>query len=79
MTEEELQFPEWQRPLQDVILEFDRERMLKKIQDVEALIFDRLRQISVTNDGRVEHDALNDALSVLLILKRERLGFPDWQ
>ena len=79
MTEEELQFPEWQRPLQDVILEFDRERMLKKIQDVEALIFDRLRQISVTNDGRVEHDALNDALSVLRILKRERLGFPDWQ
>ena len=79
MTEEELQFPEWQRPLQGVILEFDRERMLKKIQDVEALIFDRLRQISVTNDGRVEHDALNDALSVLLILKRERLGFPDWQ
>ena len=79
MTEEELQFPEWQRPLQDVILEFDCERMLKKIQDVEALIFDRLRQISVTNDGRVEHDALNDALSVLRILKRERLGFPDWQ
>ena len=79
MTEEELQFPEWQRPLQDVILEFDRERILKKIQDVEGLIFDRLRQISVTNDGRVEHDALNDALSVLRILKRERLGFPDWQ
>jgi hypothetical protein len=79
MTEEELQFPEWQRPLQDVILEFDRERMLKKIQDVEGLIFDRLRQIPVTNDGRVEHDALNDALSVLRILKRERLGFPDWQ
>jgi hypothetical protein len=79
MTEEELQFPEWQRPLQDVILEFDRERMLKKVQDVEAVIFDRLRQISVTNDGRVEHDALNDALSVLRILKRERLGFPDWK
>ncbi len=79
MSEEKLQFPEWQGPLQDVILEFDRERMLKKVQDVEALIFDRLRQISVATDGRVEHDALNDALSVLRILKRERLGYPDWK
>ena len=77
MSEEELKFPEWQGPLQDVILEFDRERMLKKVQDVEALIFDRLRQISVATDGRVEHDALNDALSVLRILKRERLGYPN--
>ncbi len=41
MREEELQFPEWQGPLQDVILEFDRERMLKKMQDVEALIFEQ--------------------------------------
>jgi hypothetical protein len=79
MSEEELQFPEWQGPLQDVILEFDRERMLKKIEDVEVLIFDRLRQLSVSSDSRVEHDALNDALSVLRILKRERLGFPDWK
>ena len=79
MREEELQFPEWQGPLQDVILEFDREKMLKKMQDVEALIFERLRQLSVSSDGRVEHDALNDALSVLRILKRERLGSPDWK
>jgi len=79
MSQDELQFPEWQGPLQDVILEFDRERMLKKMQDVEALIFERLRQLSVSSDGRVEHDALNDALSVLRILKRERLGYSDWK
>ena len=79
MSDEELQFPAWQGPLQDVILEFDRERMRKKIQDVEALIFERLRQLSVSSDGRVEHDALNDALSVLRILKRDRLGYSDWK
>jgi hypothetical protein len=79
MSEKTLQFPEWQGPVQDAILEFDRERMLKKIQDVEALIFERLRQLSVSSDGRAEHDALNDALSVLRILKRERLGHPDWK
>ena len=79
MSEEELQFPEWQRPLQDLILEFDREAMLAKVQNVEALIFDRLRQLSASSDGRVEHDALHDALAVLRILKRDRLRFPDWK
>jgi hypothetical protein len=79
VSDEELKFPDWQVPLQQVILEFDRERMLEKVQEVEALIFDRLRQLSVSSDGRTEHDALNDALSVLRILKRERLGFPDWK
>jgi len=33
----------------------------------------------VSSDGRVEHEALNDALSVLRILPRERLGYPDWK
>jgi hypothetical protein len=79
MSEEELQFPEWQRPLQDLILEFDREAMLAKVRNVEALISDRLRELSASSDGRVEHDALHDALSVLRILKRDRLGFPDWK
>jgi len=80
MSDEELKFPEWQGPLRDAILEFDRERMAEKIQNVEALIFERLRQVSASRDGgRVEYEALNDALSVLRILKRDRLGFPDWK
>jgi hypothetical protein len=79
MSEEQLQFSEWQGPLQDLILEFDRETMLAKVQEVEALIFERLRQLSASSDGRVEHEALHDALNVLRILKRDRLGFPDWK
>jgi inhibitor of KinA sporulation pathway (predicted exonuclease) len=79
MSEEQLRFPEWQGPLQDLILEFDRETMLAKVQEVEALIFERLRQLSASSDGRVEHEALHDALNVLRILKRDRLGFPDWK
>ena len=79
MSEEQLQFPEWQGPLQDLILEFDRETMLAKVQEVEALIFERLRLLSASSDGRVEHEALHDALNVLRILKRDRLGFPDWK
>ena len=77
MSERELKFPEWQGPLQDLILEFDRDRMLEKTQEVEALILERLRQLSVSSEGRVELDALVDALSMLRILKRGRLGFPN--
>lgn len=79
VSDEELKFPEWQVPLQEVILEFDRERMREKIQKVETMIFDRRRQLSLASDGCAEHAALNDALSVLRILKRERLGSMDWK
>jgi hypothetical protein len=34
MGEEELKFPEWQKPLQDLFLERDRERLLEKIRAV---------------------------------------------
>jgi hypothetical protein len=51
--------------------------MLGKMQRVEALIFARLRRVSADGDGRVEQEALNDALHVLRILKRDRRGFPD--
>lgn len=33
-----LKFPEWQAPLQDLILEFDRETMLRKMPEVETRI-----------------------------------------
>ena len=79
MSDEKLKFPEWQTPLQEVILEFDREKLPEKIQKVETLIFERLRQLNTQNDGRVELEALNDALSILRIIKRDKLNFPDWK
>ena len=36
MSEEELKYPEWQKPLQDLILEFDRKRLLEKVKKPEA-------------------------------------------
>jgi hypothetical protein len=77
MSDGKLQFPEWQAPPQEVILEFDREKMLKKIEGVESTIFERIRELSVGSDGRVELEALNDALSILRILNRDGLGITD--
>jgi cell division FtsZ-interacting protein ZapD len=75
----DLQYPEWQTPLQDVILEFDLKELLRKIQRVETLIFERLQQLRLSQDGAQERVAINEALDVLRTIKRERLQFPDWK
>ena len=43
MSEEQLKFPRWQAPLQELIIEFDREKLAEKVQKVEALISERLQ------------------------------------
>jgi hypothetical protein len=79
VNDEELKYPEWQKPLQEVILEFDRAKLPEKVQKVEALIFYRLQQLRQGNNGYMEKQAINDALTVLRIIQRDRLGFPDWK
>ena len=75
-----LMFPEWQVPLQDLILEVDRAQLREKMQRVEALIYDRLLRLQAGSDGHIaEREALNDAISVLRVLKRDKLNFPDWK
>ena len=68
MNEDELQFPEWQKPLQDLILEFDRQRLLEKVKKVEAMIIERDRQLVQAGDGHVERVALSDALTIIRVL-----------
>ena len=41
----ELPYPEWQRSLQEAILEFDRERLAEKALKAEGMILERLRQL----------------------------------
>lgn len=55
MSGDEWKFPEWQGPLQDLILEFDRRQQARK---VEALLLERIRELSVSTGGRKELDAL---------------------
>ena len=79
MSDDELKFPEWQTPLQEVLLEFDREKLPEKIRNVESLILERLQQLALGNNGHDEKDSLHDALIILRIVKRDKLGFPDWE
>jgi hypothetical protein len=77
--QDQLKYPSWQLPLQDLMLEFDRTKLREKMQSVEALIFERLQQLPDGNNSLAERVALNNALSALRVLQREKLNFPDWK
>jgi hypothetical protein len=79
MSDGELKYPKWQTPLQEAILEFDREKLREKLQKVETSILERLQELQHGPDGHSEREAINDALSVLRIIKRDRLAYPDWK
>jgi hypothetical protein len=73
-----LKYPSWQGPLQEAILELDRETFVKKIQEVETLMFERLQEMSSDPDHYDERQALSDATTMLRGLKKARLSYPDW-
>jgi len=79
MEAEQLDYPQWQAPLQDAILEFNLDKLPAKVLRVETLIFERLQQLQATNEEARERQAINDALEILRTVKRERLQFPDWE
>jgi hypothetical protein len=78
MTDGEMKFPDWQIPFHQVLAESDTGKLAEKIQELDAIIFKRLQQLRQDPPDREERDALNDALSSLRSIKRDKLGFPDW-
>ena len=73
-------YPEWwQCALQAALFEHDREKLLEQVRAAEAAIFNRLQAISQSPDHEAERRAIQDALASLRILKRDSLGFPDWE
>jgi hypothetical protein len=77
MSESELKYPSWQSPLQEAILELDREMFANKIQGVETMMFERLQEITSDPDHHDERQALVDAATILRGLKKARLSYPD--
>jgi hypothetical protein len=74
MSNAELKFPDWQAPLQEVILEFDDEKLPGKMHEVENLLSERLQQLGKGFDGHTEREAINDAWAILRIIRHDRLG-----
>ena len=76
---EGLKYPEWQAPLQEVILEFDRKKLVEKVQQAETCISARLQELRRRRDSVEEQEAIVYGLSLLRSIKHDKLGYPDWE
>jgi len=72
-------YPEWRNEYRAALLELDREKLAERVMAAETAIFKRLQAISQSSDNLAERQAIEDALASLRVLKRDSLGFPDWE
>ena len=72
-------YPEWQAEYQAALVELDPKTLFERVTAAETSIFNRLQAVSRNSDGHAERQAIEDALSALRVLKRDNLGFPDWE
>jgi len=75
----QIPYPEWQNEYQAALVELDRKKLPQAVAASETAIFNRLQVISQSSDHQAERQAIEDALTALRFLKRDNLGFPDWE
>ena len=74
-----VRWPEWQRELETALSEHDGKKLFERVMAAEAAIFNRLQAISQSPAHEAERHAIRDVVAKLRILKRDGLGFPDWE
>ena len=72
-------YPEWQHEYYAALVETAPRRLSERVTAAETAIFKRLQTMSASADSQAERQAIEDALADLRILKKEHLGFPDWE
>ncbi len=72
-------YPDWQNEYLAALVELDGEKLLERVKAAETAIFNRLQALSQSADSQAERQAIDDALASLRVLKRDNLGFPDWE
>jgi len=72
-------YPEWQNEYAAALLETTSQKLAERVEAAETAIFNRLQTISQSSDHQAERQAIEDALAALRVLKRDELGFTDWE
>jgi hypothetical protein len=75
----EIFYPQWQNEYEAAFLEPEPEKLSERVQAAETAIYERLQQISQNAEHHTERQVIADALAALRVLKRDELGFPDWE
>jgi len=66
----------WQSLLEDVLRESDNEKLQQKLGELEGTMFFRFQELQKSPDGAAEFSKLQNAASMLLDVKVNKLGFP---
>ena len=75
----EILYPAWQYEYQAALVVVDRQKLKQRVEAAETAIYKRLQHLSQNSDDFVERQVIEDALNSLRALKRDELGFPDWE
>ena len=76
-------FASWQSEVQAAVDESNSEKLLERVHAAEIAIFNRFQELAKdirpASSHHAERGALDKALETLRLIKRDRLGFPDWR
>jgi len=70
---DQLKYAQWQEPFRNALTAFGTQPLSDKLKNVEAMILDRLHVLSSDIKSLDERQALLDAISIIRVLKRERM------
>jgi hypothetical protein len=71
---EKLQYPLWQQPLVDAIVELNPRQRQTKLQQAEEIITLRMRELRCGQESEQEGRLLHDGLTLVKGLKKEQFG-----
>jgi hypothetical protein len=71
MSNSDLRYRSWQRPLKETILELDREELVERLQKIETLFLGRFQTISFEFNYQDERGSLAAAISIVRLLKKD--------
>jgi hypothetical protein len=70
-----LRFPNWQREYESALLEADKSVLFKSVEVAEGAILTRRDALEHDSSSQTERGAIEDALAILRVLKRDQLHF----
>jgi hypothetical protein len=79
MSDQELEYPQWQGPYRAALSDSGSPELPAKIQAAEHAIYERSQILAHDSGHQAERQAIADALAVLRSLQRDKLSFPDWK
>ena len=70
---------DWRQKFEAALLEVDQQKLPELVEAAEAAIYLRLQSLVNSPDGRVERDALTDAMRSLRVIQTEKMHYPGWK